>query len=143
MSRPELNATASERVKGLVELRDCLHRLIEFQMDAMTPDSAIRQAQAELNTLYDSFTAKCGLINSRANALAFQDDSSYYLLCTLEELDEEKQLKRKADIFTKRTIKPHEVVTSVDTASEALALSISEKACVDMAYSSVAFVLAA
>ena len=80
------------------------------------------------------FTAKYGLINSRANALAFQDDSSYYLLCTLEELDEEKQLKRKADIFTKRTIKPHEVVTSVDTPSEALALSISEKACVDLPY---------
>lgn len=134
MSRPELNATASERVKGLVELRDCLHNLIDLQMDAMTPDSAIRQAQAELNTLYDSFAAKYGLINSRANALAFQDDSSYYLLCTLEELDEEKQLKHKADIFTKRTIKPHEVVTSVDTPSEALALSISEKACVDLPY---------
>ena len=134
MSRPVLNATAAERVKGLVELRDCLHNLIDLQMDAMTPDSAIRQAQAELNTLYDSFTAKYGLINSRANALAFQDDSSYYLLCTLEELDEEKQLKRKADIFTKRTIKPHEVVTSVDTPSEALALSISEKACVDLPY---------
>ena len=103
MSRPALNATASERVRGLVGLRDCLHHLIDLQMDAMTPDSAIRQAQAELNTLYDSFTAKYGLINSRANALAFQDDSSYYLLCTLEELDEEKQLKRKADIFTKRT----------------------------------------
>ena len=134
MSRPALNATASERVKGLVGLRDCLHQLIDLQMDAMTPNSAIRQAQAELNTLYDSFTAKYGLINSRANALAFQDDSSYYLLCTLEELDEEKQLKRKADIFTKRTIKPHEVVTSVDTPSEALALSISEKACVDLPY---------
>ena len=134
MSRPALNATASERVKGIVGLRDCLHHLIDLQMDAMTPDSAIRQAQAELNTLYDSFTAKYGLINSRANALAFQDDSSYYLLCTLEELDEEKQLKRKADIFTKRTIKPHEVVTSVDTPSEALALSISEKACVDLPY---------
>ena len=134
MSRPALNATASERVKGLVELRDCLHHLIDLQMDAMTPDSAIRQAQAELNTLYDNFSAKYGLINSRANALAFQDDSSYYLLCTLEELDEEKQLKRKADIFTKRTIKPHEVVTSVDTPSEALALSISEKACVDLEY---------
>ena len=134
MSRPALNATASERVKGIVGLRDCLHHLIDLQMDAMTPDSAIRQAQAELNTLYDSFTEKYGLINSRANALAFQDDSSYYLLCTLEELDEEKQLKRKADIFTKRTIKPHEVVTSVDTPSEALALSISEKACVDLPY---------
>ena len=88
MSRPALNATASERVKGLVGLRDCLHHLIDLQMDAMTPDSAIRQAQAELNTLYDNFTEKYGLINSRANALAFQDDSSYYLLYTLEELDD-------------------------------------------------------
>ena len=134
MSKPELNAMATERVKGLVGLRDCLRRLIDQQMDAYEPDSAIQRTQAELNQLYDTFSAKYGLINSRANALAFQDDSSYYLLCTLEELDEEKQLKRKADIFTKRTIKPHEVVTSVDTPSEALALSISEKACVDLDY---------
>ena len=105
-------------------------------MDGFISDDAIRQTQAELNELYDSFTAKYGLINSRANALAFADDSSYYLLCSLEELDEDKNLKRKADMFTKRTIKAHEVVTSVDTASEALALSISEKACVDMEYMS-------
>ena len=102
----------------------------------MTTDEQIHAAQSELNHLYDDFSAKYDLINSRANALAFQDDSSYYLLCTLEELDEEKQLKSKADIFTKRTIKPHEVVTSVDTPSEALALSISEKAHVDLAYMS-------
>ena len=136
MSKPALNATATERVKGLVGLRDCLRSLIDLQMDAMATDEQIHAAQAELNTLYDDFSAKYGLINSRANALAFQDDNSYYLLCTLEELDEEKQLKSKADIFTKRTIKPHEVVTSVDTPSEALALSISEKAQVDLAYMS-------
>ncbi len=134
MSKPELNATATERVKGLIGLRDCLRRLIDQQMDAYVPDSEIQTTQAELNQLYDAFSAKYGLINSRANALAFQDDSAYYLLCTLEELDDEKQLKRKADIFTKRTIKPHEVVTSVDTPSEALALSISEKARVDLGY---------
>ena len=134
MSKPALSITAAERVKGMVKLRDCLHSLIDLQLDAMTSDEQIRQVQAELGGLYDAFSEKYGLINSRANALAFQDDSSYYLLCTLEELDEEKQLKRKADIFTKRTIKPHEVVTSVDTPSEALALSISEKARVDLDY---------
>ena len=134
MSKPALNATATERVKGMVGLRDCLRSLIDLQMDVMASDEQIRQAQTELNRQYDDFTGKYGLINSRANALAFQDDSSYYLLCTLEELDEEKQLKSKADIFTKRTIKPHEVVTSVDTPSEALALSISEKARVDLDY---------
>lgn len=136
MTKPDLNATAKERAKGMVELRDCVQKLIGQQMDGFISDDAIRQTQAELNELYDSFTAKYGLINSRANALAFADDSSYYLLCSLEELDEDKNLKRKADMFTKRTIKAHEVVTSVDTASEALALSISEKACVDMEYMS-------
>lgn len=136
MVKSDLNATATERVKGMVELRDCVQKLIEQQMDGHTPDAAIRQTQAELNTLYDKFTEKHGLINNRGNALAFVDDSSYYLLCSLEILDEDKNLKRKADMFTKRTIKPHEVVTSVDTASEALALSIAEKACVDMQYMS-------
>ena len=136
MTKPDLNATAKERAKGMVELRDCVQKLIGQQMDGFISDDAIRQTQAELNDLYDSFTAKYGLINSRANALAFADDSSYYLLCSLEELDEDKNLKRKADMFTKRTIKAHEVVTSVDTASEALALSISEKAGVDMEYMS-------
>ena len=136
MTKPDLNATARERAKGMVELRDCVHKLIGQQMDGFISDGTIRQTQAELNSLYDSFTEKYGLINSRANALAFADDSSYYLLCSLEELDEDKNLKRKADMFTKRTIKAHEVVTSVDTASEALALSISEKAGVDMEYMS-------
>jgi adenine-specific DNA methylase len=136
MVRPELNATAQERVKGMVELRDCVQKLIGQQMDGFISDESIRETQAELNGLYDSFTEKYGLINSRANSLAFADDSSYYLLCSLEVLDEDNNLQRKADMFTKRTIKPHEAVTSVDTASEALALSISEKACVDMEYMS-------
>ena len=136
MVKPDLNATATERVKGMVELRDCVQKLIGQQMDGYVSDETIRQTQHELNELYDSFTAKHGLINSRGNALAFADDSSYYLLCSLEVLDEDNNLKRKADMFTKRTIKPHEVVTSVDTASEALALSISEKACVDLGYMS-------
>ncbi|UEB79085.1 DEAD/DEAH box helicase family protein [Clostridium sp. M62/1] len=134
MVRPELNATAEARVKGLVGLRDCVQELIDLEMDAATPDSAIREKQAELNRLYDNFSAKYGLINDRANRLAFSDDSSYYLLCALEVIDEDGRLERKADMFTKRTIQPHEAVTSVDTASEALAVSISEKACVDMAY---------
>ena len=134
MTKPDFNATAKERAKGMVELRDCVQKLISEQMDGFISDDTIRQTQAELNTLYDGFTAKYGLINSRANALAFAEDSSYYLLCSLEELDEDKNLKRKADMFTRRTIRAHEAVTSVDTASEALALSISEKACVDMAY---------
>ena len=136
MVKPDLNATAKQRVKGMVELRDCVQTLIDQQMDGFISDAAIRRTQAELNGLYDSFTAKYGLINSRSNALAFADDSSYYLLCSLEVLDEEGNLERKADMFHKRTIKPHDVVTSVDTASEALALSISEKARVDMAYMS-------
>lgn len=134
MTKPDFNATAKERAKGMVELRDCVQKLISEQMDGFISDETIRQTQAELNTLYDGFTAKYGLINSRANALAFAEDSSYYLLCSLEELDEDKNLKRKADMFTRRTIRAHEAVTSVDTASEALALSISEKACVDMKY---------
>ena len=136
MTKPDFNATAKERAKGMVELRDCVQKLISQQMDGFISDETIRQTQAELNTLYDGFTAKYGLINSRANALAFAEDSSYYLLCSLEELDEDKNLKRKADMFTRRTIRAHEAVTSVDTASEALALSISEKACVDMEYMS-------
>ena len=136
MTKPDFNATAKERAKGMVELRDCVQKLISQQMDGFISDETIRQTQAELNTLYDGFTAKHGLINSRANALAFAEDSSYYLLCSLEELDEDKNLKRKADMFTRRTIRAHEAVTSVDTASEALALSISEKACVDMEYMS-------
>ena len=136
MVRPDLNATAEARVKGLVGLRDCVQELIDLQMDAAVPDSTIREKQAELNSLYDSFSAKYGLINDRANRLAYADDSSYYLLCALEVIDEDGKLERKADMFTKRTIKPHQAVAAVDTASEALAVSISEKACVDMSYMS-------
>ena len=136
MVRPDLNATAEARVKGLVGLRDCVQELIDLQMDAAVPDSTITQKQAELNILYDSFSAKYGLINDRANRLAYADDSSYYLLCALEVIDEDGKLERKADMFTKRTIKPHQAVAVVDTASEALAVSISEKACVDMDYMS-------
>ena len=134
MVRSDLNATAEARVKGLVGLRDCVQQLIDLEMDAAAPDADIRAQMAELNRRYDDFSAKYGLINDRANRLAFADDSSYYLLCALEVLDEDGRLERKADMFTKRTIKPHEAVTTVDTASEALAVSISEKACVDMAY---------
>ena len=134
MVRPDLNATAEARIKGMVRLRDCVQELIDLQMDAATPDSDIREKQMELNQLYDDFSAKYGLINDRGNRLAFADDSSYYLLCALEVIDENGQLKHKADMFTKRTIKPHEAVTSVDTASEALAVSIAEKARVDMEY---------
>mgnify|MGYP000099156984 CR=1 FL=1 len=136
MVRPDLNATAEARVKGLVGLRDCVQELIDLQMDAAVPDSTITQKQAELNRLYDSFSARYGLINDRANRLAYADDSSYYLLCALEVIDEDGKLERKADMFTKRTIKPHQAVATVDTASEALAVSISEKACVDMGYMS-------
>ena len=136
MVRPDLNATAEARVKGLVGLRDCVQELIDLQMDAAVPDSTIREKQAELNSLYDSFSSKYGLINDRANRLAYADDSSYYLLCALEVIDEDGKLERKADMFTKRTIKPHQAVATVDTASEALAVSISEKACVDMNYMS-------
>ena len=135
MVKPDLNATAKERVKGLVELRECVQRLIALQLGDSDAVS-IRLEQNRLNQLYDAFTDKYGLINSRGNALAFADDSSYYLLCSLEVLDEEGRLERKADMFTKRTIKQHTAVTSVDTASEALAVSISEKARVDMEYMS-------
>ena len=134
MVRPDLNATAEARVKGLVGLRDCVQQLIDLEMYAAAPEADIQAQMSELNRRYDDFSAKYGLINDRANRLAFADDSSYYLLCALEVLDEDGRLERKADMFTKRTIKPHEAVTTVDTASEALAVSISEKACVDMAY---------
>jgi N12 class adenine-specific DNA methylase len=134
MVKPDLSDTAKERVKGMVELRDCVQNLIGQQLDEFVSDAAIRQTQAELNTLYDAFTAKYGLISSRGNSLAFAEDSSYYLLCSLEVLDEDGNLERKADMFTRRTIRQHKVVTSVDTASEALALSIAEKARVDMDY---------
>ena len=134
MVRPDLSAVAEARVRGMVGLRDCVRELIALQMDPATPDSAIRDQQAELNRLYDAYTAKYGLLNSRGNAQAFSDDSSYYLLCSLEILDEDGNLRRKADMFTRRTIRPAQAVDHVDSASEALALSIAEKAGVDMAY---------
>lgn len=134
MVRPDLSAVAETRVRGMVSLRDCVRELIALQMDPATPDSAIRDQQAELNRRYDAYTAKYGLLNSRGNAQAFSDDSSYYLLCSLEILDEDGNLRRKADMFTKRTIRPAQAVDHVDSASEALALSIAEKARVDMEY---------
>lgn len=136
MKKVDLNITAKARVKGMVALRDCVHGLIALQMDEYTSDSSIAEKQAELNHLYDFFTRKYGLINSRANRLAFDRDSSYYLLCSLEILDEDGKLERKADMFTKRTIKQHKTVTSVDTASEALTVSIGEKAKVDLPFMS-------
>ena len=134
MTKADLNATAKERVKGLVELRDSVHTLIDLQMDEYTSEGEIKAAQEELNRLYDAFSSKYGLINDRANRLAFSDDSSYYLLCSLEVLDENGKLERKADFFTKRTIKQQHSVDHVDTASEALAVSIGEKACVDIPF---------
>ncbi len=136
MKKQELNATAEKRVKGMIKLRDCVHGLIALQMDEYTPDSAIKAKQMELNQFYDVYTRKYGLINSRANRLAFDKDSSYYLLCSLEILDEDGKLERKADMFTKRTIKQHKAVTSVDTASEALVVSIGERARVDLPFMS-------
>ncbi|BAL00234.1 putative helicase [Oscillibacter valericigenes Sjm18-20] len=133
MVKPNLNATAMERVKGMVDLRDCVHKLIDLQMDESDPLSIIGE-QHKLNRLYDDFSAKYGLLNDRANRLAFSDDSSYYLLCSLEVLDDDGNLERKADMFTKRTIKQHTAVTSVDTASEALAVSIGERARVDLPF---------
>ena len=129
----EVSVTAENRIRGMIELRECTRRLIEYQTEGY-PDEDIAAEQQKLNVLYDSFTAKYGLINSRGNKLAFSEDSSYCLLCSLEVLDEQGSLKRKADMFTRRTIRPHVAVTSVDTASEALAVSISEKARVDMDY---------
>ena len=136
MVRPDLNATAKERIKGMLALITCVHELIDLQMDETIPDSSIQEKQAELNRLYDSFTEKYGLINSRGNKLAFSDDSSYFLLCALEVMDDDGNFQRKADMFTKRTIQPHRVVTSVDTASEALTISIAERAYVDLGFMS-------
>lgn len=133
MHPAEVSVTAANRIRGMIALRDCVRRLIEYQTENY-PDEDIQKEQARLNTLYDSYTKKYGLLSSRGNSLAFGDDASYCLLCSLEVLDEEGNLQRKADMFTKRTIRPHEAVTSVDTASEALAVSISEKAGVDMEY---------
>ncbi len=134
MVKPDLNATARDRVKGMVELRDCVRELIDLQMDEYTPDSALAVKQEELNQRYDAFTAKYGLINDRGNRLAFADDDSYYLLCSLEVLDENGELERKADFFTKRTIKQSHSVDHVDTAVEALGVSIGERARVDLPF---------
>ena len=133
MTPATLSMTAANRVKGLLEIRDSVRSLIEYQTNDY-PDEVISTEQENLNRLYDAFTQKYGLINSRGNYLAFAADESYFLLCSLEVLDDEGNFKRKADMFTKRTIKPHREITSVETASEALALSIGEKARVDLDY---------
>ena len=133
MKPVELSVTAQNRVKGMIAIRDCTRELITYQAEGY-PDKEIEEQQKKLNHLYDLFQRKYGLLNSRANSMAFSDDSSYPLLCSLEIIAEDGTLERKADMFTKRTIKPHETVTRVDTASEALSLSLSEKACVDMEY---------
>ena len=133
MQLASVSMTAENRIKGLIQIRDCVRKLIEYQTDDY-PEEMIRTEQENLNRLYDVYTAKYGLINSRGNYLAFASDESYFLLCSLEVLDDEGNFKRKADMFTKRTIKPHREVTSVETASEALALSIGEKARVDLPY---------
>ena len=133
MVKPDLNPTARERVKGMVGLRQCVNQLIQAQMD-YADDAALSALQQELNTRYDAFTARFGLINARGNASAFADDSSYYLLCSLEVLDEQGQLQRKADMFTRRTIRQKVEIIHVDTPAEALAVSIAEKAGVDLAY---------
>ena len=133
MNPVEVSKTAESRIRGMIELRDCVRTLLEYQTEDY-PDEEIQAQQAKLNTLYDAFTRKYGLINSRGNAIAFDQDSSYFLLCSLEILDEDRNLKRKADLFTKRTIRGHKPAEKVDTAVEALALSIGEKAHVDMDY---------
>ena len=133
MNPVEISVTAENRIRGMIALRDCVRRLIDYQTEGY-PDEDIQKEQAQLNTLYDEYTKKYGLLSSRGNSLAFGEDSSYFLLCSLEVLDEEGNFKRKADMFTKRTIRPHVAVTSVDTASEALAVSIAEKARVDMPF---------
>ena len=133
MRHLDLNEKAKDRVKGMVELRGIVNELIEYQLEDF-PDEMISQKQAELNEAYDAFTTKHGLINNRANGQAFADDSSYYLLCSLENVDEDGNLKSKADMFTKRTIKPERRVTSVDTPSEALAISIGERGKVDLPF---------
>ena len=133
MQPASVSMTAENRIKGLIQIRDCVRKLIEYQTDDY-PEEMIRTEQENLNRLYDVYTAKYGLINSRGNYLAFASDESYFLLCSLEVLDDEGNFKRKADMFTKRTIKPHREISSVETASEALALSIGEKARVDLPY---------
>ena len=133
MSKIEVSLTAENRIRGMIAIRDCVHKLMGRQLDDFS-DAAIADAQRELNTLYDAYTAKYGLLNSRGNSMAFSDDSSYPLLCSLEVLDENGKLERKADMFTKRTIRPRTEITHVDTAAEALTVSLSEKAKPDLSY---------
>lgn len=133
MFQADVPKTAQSRIKGMIELRDCVRELIDMQVNDFS-DEAISGQQKKLNTLYDAFTERYGLINSRGNNTAFSEDSSYFLLCSLEILDEDRRLKRKADLFTKRTIRSHKAVEKTDSATEALAVSIGEKAKVDMAY---------
>ena len=133
MTPVELSGDAKERVKGMVELRSLVNELIAYQLEDF-PDAEIAAKQAELNAAYDAFSAKYGLLNDRKNGRLFEDDSSYYLLCSLENLDENGKLKSKADMFTKRTIRPERAVTHVDTPAEALAVSIGEKGRVDLPY---------
>lgn len=133
MHKVELSVTAQNRIKGMVKIRDCTRRLIKYQLEGY-PDHLIEQEQRTLNHLYDEFTAKYGLLNSRGNNMAFSDDSSYCLLCSLEVLDENGSLVRKADMFSKRTIRQQEAITSCDTATDALVLSLSEKAMIDVDY---------
>ncbi|MPM21190.1 hypothetical protein SDC9_67633 [bioreactor metagenome] len=133
MNPIETSDTGENRIKGMIELRDCVRQLIEYQTEDYS-DEDIEQTQSHLNVLYDHFTARYGLVNSRANSLIFSDDSSYPLLCSLEVLDDEGGLKRKADMFSKRTIRKRTDVTHVDTATEALAVSIGERACVDLGF---------
>lgn len=131
MNKVETTVTGANRIKGMVELRDCVRELIEYQTEDY-PENDIKAQQTKLNKLYDEFTAKYGLINSRGNSMAFSSDSSYFLLCSLEVLNENGELERKADMFTKRTIGAKKEIKSVDTASEALAVSLGEKARIDM-----------
>ena len=133
MHKVELSVTAESRIKGMVKIRDCTRKLIEYQLEGYS-DDLIRQEQQTLNRLYDDFTSQYGLLNSRANNTAFSDDSSYCLLCSLEVLDENGALAHKADMFSKRTIRQQEPIASCDTAADALAVSLSEKAKVDLRY---------
>ena len=134
MTKIEVPLTAQNRIRGMIGIRDCVHKLMNRQLDEFFTDAAIAATQKELNDLYDAYTAKYGLLNSRGNSMAFSDDSSYPLLCSLEVLDENGKLARKADMFTKRTIRPRTEITHVDTAAEALTVSLSEKAKVDLPY---------
>ena len=132
-SRVDVSLTAENRIRGMIGIRDCMRRLIDVQMENGTEEE-VRQEQRKLNSLYDSYTNKYGLLNSRGHSMAFSDDSTYFLICSLEIMDADGKLNRKADMFSKRTIRQPEAVTSVDTAQEALTVSLAEKAKVDLPY---------